>query len=125
MNDPSLPLQAAIFAALEAAGVQHVFSTVPAGTALPWTVIGDDQVVAAFDSAEMYECFADVHVFGRKPDHKVQSALVMAALGGPISITGFGIVEYGFEGSRVVEEKDNQIGHVVLTFRYLVQPIEG
>jgi hypothetical protein len=125
MNDPSLPLQAAIFAALEAAGLTNVFATVPAGTALPWTVIGDDQVIAAYDSAEMYECFADVHVFGRKPDHKVQAALVMAALGRQISITCFGIVEFGFEDSRVVEEKDNQIGHVVLTFRYLVQPTEA
>lgn len=123
MTDPSLPLQAAIFAALQNAGVSNVFATVPAGTALPWTVIGDDQVLAAFDSAEMYECFADVHVFGMKPQHKAQAALVMAALNQPISAQGFGLIEYGFEDSRNVDEKDNQVGHVVMTFRFLVQPL--
>lgn len=120
---PSLPLQAAVFAALETAGVTNVFATVPAGTPLPWTVIGDDQVLAAYDSTEMYECFADVHVFGRKPHHKLQSAIVMLALNKAISITGFSTIEYGFENSRSIEEKDNQIGHIIMTFRYLVQPL--
>ncbi|MYL98408.1 DUF3168 domain-containing protein [Novosphingobium sp. FGD1] len=122
MNDPSLPLQAAIYAALTAAGVEHVFATVPPGTSLPWTVIGDDQVLAAFEAAEMYECFATIHVFGKKPINKKQAALVMAALNAPITIEGFTVSEYGFEDSRNVEEKDNQIGHTVMSFRYLVQP---
>lgn len=123
MNDPSLPLQGAIFAALQNAGVSNVYATVPAGTALPWTVIGNDQVLAAYESAELYECFADVHVFGRKPDHKRQAALVMASLNRPISIEGFSIVEYGFEDTRSIEEKDNQIGHLAMTFRFLIQPV--
>ncbi|QDK32673.1 DUF3168 domain-containing protein [Sphingomonas sp. IC081] len=123
MIDPSLPLQAAIFAALRSEGVVNVFATVPAGTALPWTVIGDDQILSAYESAEMYECFADVHVFGKKPQHKEQAALVMTALNAPIVIENFGIVEYGFEESRNVDEKDNQVGHVVMTFRFLVQPL--
>ncbi|MBB4859465.1 hypothetical protein HNO88_002794 [Novosphingobium chloroacetimidivorans] len=123
MIDPSLPLQAAIYQALITAGVSNVYATVPVGTSLPWTVIGDDQVLAAFEAAEMYDCFTQIHVFGRKPDHKVQAGLVMTALRDPIEIDGFGIVEHGFEDSKNIDEKDNQIGHVVLTFRYLLQPI--
>lgn len=123
MTDPSLALQGAVYQALTAGNVTNVLAVVPPGTALPWTVIGDDQVMAAYESAEMYECFANVHIFGKMPEHKQQSALVMAALNSPIDIQGFGIVEYGFEDSRTIREKDDKVGHLVMTFRYLVQPL--
>ncbi|WP_334185087.1 DUF3168 domain-containing protein [Novosphingobium sp.] len=123
MKDPSFPLQKAVLAALTNAGLENVFYTVPTKTSLPWVVIGDDQILAENESAEMYECFATVSVFARKPNHKVLAAKVTAALDQKLVLEGFQTEEFWHEETRYFTEKDNQIGHASIEFRYLLQPI--
>jgi len=123
MRDPSLPLQKAVFAALTGAGFDCVYHTVPPQTALPWVVIGEDQILAENESAEMYECFVTVSAFDQKPGHKALAAKVTAALDQQLALDGFRTEEYWHEETRYLTEKDNQIGHAVIEFRYLVQPV--
>lgn len=123
MRDPSLPLQKAVFAALTGAGLDCVYHTVPPKTPLPWVVIGEDQVLAENESAEMYECFVTVSAFAVKPEHKALAATICAALDQMLDLDGFRTEEVWHEETRYLTEKDNQIGHANIEFRYLVQPV--
>lgn len=128
MTDPSYVLQKAIFETLSAANLgtdveDKIFHTVPDKTALPWVVIGDDQTLAFYTYGQFSECFANVHVHAKKPNHKLIASKIRLALDLPLVVEGFEVVECGFEEARYLSEVVNDLGHAVLTFRYLLQPV--
>ncbi len=124
MTDPSYALQKGIYDTLTAAaiGTDNIFHTVAQGTALPWVIIGDDQILSDYEAGPFSECFATIHVYGAKPDFKEIAMKVRVALDAPLTLDGFTIMEVWFEQTNYITEIDKQIGHAVMTFRYLIQP---
>jgi hypothetical protein len=122
--DPSYPLQRAVYERLmtSSLGTDHVYDSVPQGTPLPWVIIGNDQILSAYEEGgAFHECFVTVDVFGTKPDFKILAAKVRIALDFPLVIEGFLTAEAFYEGVRYLTDGDGKTGHAVLTFRYLVE----
>lgn len=120
--DPSYALQKAVYETITAASVgATVYYTVPAGASLPWCVIGDDQILSDYESGDFSECYVTVHVHGKKPAFKTIAGKVREALDTFIVMDDFTVVEAWFDDTKYMTESDAQLGHAVLTFRYLVQ----
>lgn len=123
--DPAIPLQKSVYAALVASGVASgkVFHTVPAQTALPYCVIGDDIIEAEYDSGKHSRCTVVVDVFAATlPQAKQLAAIVRTALDVDLTIEDFNISEAYFVSTRYVKEPNGMTSHAVLMFEYLLIP---
>ena len=94
MKDPSLPVQAAVYAALTGSaamaaafgGAPRVFDRVPQDetgritAAFPYVAIGEDQVTSEADAChDASSIFVTVHVWSREVG-KVEAKTIMAAV---------------------------------------------
>lgn len=134
MKDPSLPLQAAVYALLETAlAPTKVYDKVPrdaAGkisAAFPYVQIGEDQVLSEADQChDASSVFATVHVWSRavgKVEAKTIMAQVCEALDVKPTITGFEAISHEVDvGPLHLSEADGLTSHSVVTFRYRVAP---
>ena len=123
--DPSIPLQKSVYAALIASGVAtgKIYHTVPAQTALPYCVIGDDIIEAEYDAGKHSRCTVIVDVFAATlPQAKQLAATVRTALDVDLEIEGFNIAEAYFVQTRYVKEPNGMTAHAVLMFEYLLIP---
>jgi hypothetical protein len=123
-KSPATALQAAIYQALTAAGLTKVYHTVPANAVLPWVVIGQDHILADYDSADISECHSTVHVFAESmPAVKAISETVCDALDKAIQLDGFQTDEAYSVSQQYLVENGGRNGHAVLEFMYRVQAI--
>lgn len=136
MNDPSLPLQAAVYAALvaelgSAAGVHDRVPLDQAGKVtadFPYVHIGEDQVVSDADQChDASTAYATVHVWSRavgKVEAKTIMARVCSALDTRLTLTGFEIVAHGVDdGPRHLTDADGVTSHSIATFYYRLGPV--
>lgn len=136
MKDPSLPLQAAIYAALRAALADEigVYDRVPldkAGkvtAAFPYVHIGEDQIVSDKDQClDPSTAYATVHVWSRavgKVEAKTIMAAVCLALDVKLDVAGFGVIASRVDdGPRHLDGGDGLSSHSVATFRYRMGPV--
>jgi len=141
MKDPSLAVQAAVFAALTAsAPLATAFGTEPriydrvpvdaAGrviAAFPYVAIGEDQVTSEADAChDASSIFVTVHVWSRKVG-KVEAKTIMAAvclaLDVKLTVAGFGVIGVSVEsGPQHLTDVDGLTSHSVVTFRYRLAP---
>lgn len=138
MSDPGHPLQVAVFAALTGSTAvtnfvaQGIFDRVRTTDAMaadfPYITIPDDQIIDDGNTCgEAWEAFVDVHVWGRDggaAKTKQIGDAVADALGTEIAVAGHTVVSGTLETARNVTDPDGITAHRVLTFRYLLQPVE-
>ena len=104
-----------------------VYDHVPADAAFPYIQFGDSQTLS--DDAEgldAAECFVDLHAWSRGPgrmEAKRLAAAMQAVCAGDIALEGHRIVERSSEGVRIFFEADGVTSHVVVSFRYLTEPL--
>lgn len=135
MNDPSLPLQKAVFDALDEAldGSAGVYDRVPTNGAgkptasFPYVTIGEDQIVSDADQChDACTAFATVHVWSRavgKVEAKGLMATVCSTLDALLEIDGFEVIAHGVDdGPRHMADLDGLTSHSVVTFRYRMAP---
>lgn len=141
MQDPSLALQAAVYAALQAStaldtifeGDIRVYDRVPQNAAgqltakFPYIAIGDDHLVDDSDqSNEAYSAYCNVHVWSRKVgrvEAKTIMGAVLDALKTRLDVEGFrvisGLLDFGPEHRT---EVDGLTSHSVATLHYRLGP---
>lgn len=135
MNDPSLELQAAVYAALSAAlGTDAaVYDRIPADTSgkiiakFPYVHIGEDHIVSDADQCfDASEAYATVHVWSRavgKVEAKELMARVCLALDVLLVLPGFDVVTRTVsDGPRHLTDPDGLTSHSVVTFCYRLAP---
>jgi len=141
MKDPSLPVQAAVFAALTASaplatafGAEpRIYDRVPVDAAgrvtaaFPYLAIGEDQVTSEADAChDAASIFVTVHVWSRKPgkvEAKTLMAAVCLALDVKLTVAGFGVIGHDVEtGPQHLTDVDGLTSHSVVTFRYRLAP---
>lgn len=130
---PDAALQRALFAALaadpEVAALvgDGIYDHVPADAAFPYAQLGDTQTLEdAAEGVDGTECFVDVHGFSRGPgrmEAKALAAALVAVLSGDLALTGHRVIERTSEGVRTYFEGDGVTAHVVVSFRYLTEPL--
>lgn len=134
MKDPSLPVQAAIFAALTTAlgagvGVYDHVPRDPAGkvtAAFPYVHIGEDQAVSDADQChDPSTLFATIHVWSRavgKVEAKTLMAACLLALDVKLTVAGFEVIGHLVEDVRHLDGGDGVSSHSVATLRYRLGP---
>lgn len=141
MKDPSLPVQAAVYAALTGSaalatafgGPPRVFDRVPVDAAgrvtaaFPYVAIGEDQVTSEADAChDASSIFVTVHVWSRavgKVEAKTIMAAAIDALDTPLAPTGFKVVTQMVEsGPQHFTDADGLTSHSVVTLRYRLGP---
>ena len=141
MKDPSLPVQAAVYAALPGSaamaaaigGAPRVFDRVPQDetgritAAFPYVAIGEDQVTSEADAChDASSIFVTVHVWSRevgKVEAKTIMAAVCQALDVKLTVAGFGVIGHAVEtGPQHLTDVDGLTSHSVVTFRYRLAP---
>jgi hypothetical protein len=133
VNDPSLPLQAAVYAALTTSpGLgASVYDRVPIDNtgkvtaAFPYIHIGEDQITSDADQChDAMTAYATVHVWSRavgKVEAKTIMAEVCERLDLKLNVIGFGVIAHGVDdGPRHLTDRDGLTSHSVVTFRYLM-----
>lgn len=122
---PALPLQRTVFEALHAipALTGRAKHRIEPNLDPPYAKIGDDMILADFDSGEFYDCNVVIYlVAASKPQLKELAASVQIALEQKISIEGFMTCEWGFESCTFSTAADGLTERAILEFVYLVQP---
>ena len=142
MKDPSLPVQAAVFAALTGSAAlatafgaePRIYDRVPVDAAgrvtaaCPYVAIGEDQVTSEADAChDASSIFVTVHVWSRKVG-KVEAKTIMAAvclaLDVKLTVAGFGVIGHEVEtGPQHLTDPDGLTSHSVVTFRYRLAPL--
>jgi hypothetical protein len=142
MKDPSLPVQAAVYAALTGSAAltaafgdaPRVYDRVPQDetgrvtAAFPYVAIGEDQVTSEADAChDASSIFVTVHVWSRKVG-KVEAKTIMAAvceaLDVKLAVAGFGVIGHEVEtGPQHLTDADGLTSHSVVTFRYRLAPV--
>lgn len=138
MNHPAEALQRAIYAALQAsADLQaligeeaRVYDRVPDKPVFPYVTIGDDEVLPDGNDCSPHssQCFATIHVWARKggkPLCKRVAGAVIDALTDEFPIEGQVLSEHGCDSARYFRDQDGLTERGVLTFRFLLDPLEG
>lgn len=129
MTDPSYALQKAVFDALIASNAvgSKVYHRVPAGTALPYIFIGQDQIIPDEDSAgEFSDCYATIHVFAETmPALKLIVGAVRNALARDLPLIGFNVQLGRLDNVtyRTDTDGEEQIEHAIMTFAYTAQAL--
>lgn len=130
MIDASLPLQAAVVAALkEDPGLaaligERVYDRVPAKPVAPYVTIGDAQIVddsSACLSLAEYSLQVDVwsEAVGY-PEVKEIGAIAARVLDAALPMDGFAVVIHRV-GVRYVRERDNLTSRAIIAARYSIQ----
>lgn len=141
MKDPSLPVQAAVYAALTGSAAlatafgdaPRVYDRVPQDdtgritAAFPYVAIGEDQVTSEADAChDASSIFVTVHVWSRavgKVEAKTIMAAVCQALDVKLTVAGFGVIGHAVEtGPQHLTDVDGLTSHSVVTFRYRLAP---
>lgn len=142
MKDPSVPVQAAVYAALTTSpaliaifgGTPRVFDRVPldvAGkvdkAAFPYVALGEDQVTSEADAChDASSIFVTLHVWSRavgKVEAKTIMAAVCEAMDVKLPVAGFGVIGHAVEtGPQHLTDVDGLTSHSVVTFRYRLAP---
>lgn len=135
MKDPSLPLQAAIVAALEAAKGpgESVLDRVPldaAGkvkAAFPYYHVGEDQVLSDADQCmDPSTVYATIHIWSRgvgKVEAKQMTARAALALDAKLTVAGFAVIGHKVERLDHLTDLDGVTSHSVLVLRYRLGPV--
>jgi hypothetical protein len=141
MQDPSLALQATIYAALSGAaglsaafaGSPRIYDRVPLDPAgritaeFPYVQIGDDHMISDADQChDATSAYASVHVWSRGVG-KVEAKRIMAAvclvLDANLTVAGFQIITHQVaDGPRHLTDADGLTSHSVATFHYRLGP---
>lgn len=132
MSDPSLPLQAALVAALKgnvgsAVGAK-VYDQVPTAPVFPYVSLGDAQVVpdkaGCIDGADVY---VQIDVWSRAvgyPETKTIAAAIVAKLDDkPLTVTGHDVVIMEHQGTQYLRDPDGLSRHAALTFHASIYPV--
>lgn len=128
MSDPSLEMQAAIVAALQAADLgAGIYDTARADASFPYITLGDGQVLPdKADGIDGAELFLQVDVWSRAvgfPEAKTIAKGVIAALDDqPITVTGQDVIVFEHQETRYLRDPDGLTRHAAITFRSLVFP---
>ncbi len=130
MSDPSLPLQAAVIAALKAgAGVgvgTRVYDAVPPTPTFPYVSLGDMQVLPdKADCIDGTEVFVQIDAWSRAvgyPEVKgIGAAIVNALDDKPLTVTSYTNVVFEIQNIQYLRDPDGLTRHAALTFRALIQ----
>lgn len=140
MSDPALALQAAVrntlvgSAAVTALVGTRVYDRVPPAAVFPYVVIADDQILDDGNTCgDASEAFVDIHIWARDvATHPIKGAAfakeigeaVRSALATEIVVSGQTTSVGNFEVARNITDPDGITAHRILTFRYLLQPVE-
>lgn len=133
MSDPSLPMQAAISAALKGNGAVsaivsgRVYDAVPTDAPKPYINLGQPQVIPAkatcIDGAEVSY---PVHGWASGPQSvqiKQLGAAVVAALDEiELTVSGHRLVVFELEQIQYLDDPDGITKHFVAVFRALTEP---
>lgn len=129
MSYPALDLQKGLHDVLTAAlAPKKVYDTVPAGAVFPYLTMGDVQVLDDGNtcSTDMFEAFADIHVWSRiggsQVEAKTVSAQVWDALKAPFAVPNWTITTTELQTARHFRDSDGITAHSVFTFRFLIEP---
>lgn len=130
MSDPSLPLQAAIVAALKgnspAVAAGRVYDSVPTSPSFPYVSLGDMQVLPdKADCIDGTEVFVQIDAWSRAvgyPEVKALGAAIVAALDDhPPTVTGFECVVFELQSVNYLRDPDGLTRHAAISFRALLQ----
>ena len=135
MIDPSLPLQAALVAAIKAAGSvvgQKVYDKVPTTNGIvpeslyPFVSLGPMSALDQSDTCHsVAEVSAQIDVWSRAVggvQAKEIAALVLVALDAPLTVTGFAVVVHEVEIVRYGREPDGLTSRAIISMRYELTP---
>lgn len=143
MKDPSLAMQAAVYAALNGSSAlaaampgrarPFVYDRIPRGpdgavtATYPFVHVGDDHVVSDADQChDASTVYCTVHVFSRavgKVEAKTIMGTVCLALDALLPMSGFKAITHNVDdGPRHLTDPDAQTSHSVATFAYKVGP---
>jgi hypothetical protein len=139
MSEPSLALQAAIFAVLKDTGssppvpiVDRVYDRVPAPVppaltpTFPYVTIGGDEVQQ--DAAECLEGSVEVtatievwsQAVGKIEAKTISGAIVSAISNADLTLSGYRLVLIQHDATRHLGDPDGITSHSVITFRALI-----
>ena len=128
--DPSLPLQAAIVAALKGADIagDRVYDTVPPGPTFPYVSISGSQVLPdKADCIDGTEVFLQIDAWSRAPGYPevmgVSASVIDALDDAELPVTGFHLVVLEMQSVNYLRDPDGLTRHAALTFRALLQPV--
>jgi hypothetical protein len=131
MNDPSLPLQAAMYSALAGSTVvmalaTDVYDRVPPDAAFPYVSFGPVQVLQDFDQChDGAEVYAQVDCWSRgvgMVEVKRLAAAVATALDAALTVTGHEIEIHEVQTIRYFSDPDGLTSHAVVEMHYFTQP---
>lgn len=132
MSDVASEMQAAVVAALKAAGVAggRIYDRVPPNAAFPYVAIGEIQIVDdGADCIEAVEVFVTLHVWSRSEDavgkpetHRLQGAIRNALHRTDPALATWRLVEMTVRDQRQMDDPDGVTVHGITTLRALVDP---
>jgi hypothetical protein len=133
MSDPSYEVQAAMVAALKAAGAlpavvgARVYDAAPAGAVFPYITLGDCQVLPdKADCIDGAELFLQVDVWSRAVGYgeakTIAKAIMVKLDDQPLTVAGHDVIVFEHQATTYLRDPDGLTRHVALTFRSLVQP---
>lgn len=127
MIDPSLPLQAAIVAALKAGiPAARVYDDVPEYPKFPYFSLGPDDVLDDHDQCVGgADTSCQVHVWSRavgRVEAKQMVAAAILALDQPLTVVGHVVVIHQVTSARVDRDPDGVTQHGVIVVRYATTP---
>lgn len=122
--------QKAIVATLRAANIAggSVYDSPKKDAPYPYVVVGEDQSVDAGDQChDLFEHFADIHVWSQKQGSLVEAKEIAQSVrqvltAANIDIDNYALIELTFTSGRTLRDPDGATAHAVLTFRLLLQP---
>jgi len=128
MAEPSLEIQKWVYARLVAAAIPgvlaKVYPRVPAGAALPYLEIGNDQIIGDDEAGNFFECHVEVSAFAATTtEAKTIAGLVYAALNVAPTLTGFTCHEWHYTSTLYRSEIDgsDEFEQAIIEFEYHVQ----
>lgn len=132
MIDPSLPLQAAIVAALKADAALkvlidgRVFDDVPAGVTFPYISLGPDDPLDDPDTCvggARTDCQINIwsRAVGRVEAKRILQAAIVV-LDTALDVEGHAVTIHQVVRSTVLRDPDDKTKHGVLTMRYATTP---
>lgn len=131
MIDASLPLQAAVVAALKASSelsaliAGRVYDRVPTNPTAPYITLGSGQSIDDSDFCHaLTECYLQVDCWSEAvgyPEVKRIGAAAVKALNTPLAVEGFAVLIHRVEGLTYQREADNLTSRAIIRLRYDLQ----
>lgn len=124
--DGSWPLQMALAGVLNAALDCPVFDDVPAGTAMPYVVIGDDTQLPDDTKTSLgFDMTVTLHVWSDATDGRREAKQLLGEIydelhDADLTVTGFDAVYCSFEFSETVPDIDDKITHGLARYRVVL-----